>query len=90
MAGAAPRPVLQSTLDAAALIAALEEEFDRVAPTVIATDARDRALLVVVDIRRERRSVGDRLGGASPESPTRPGSPSCASCAARPGSGSWA
>jgi GTP-binding protein HflX len=58
-----PVPFFRSDLDAAALIAALEEEFDRVAPTVVATDARDRALLVVVDVRRERRSVGERLGG---------------------------
>src|SRR5262249_4189429 len=41
-------PFHRSTLDAAALVAAIEEEFDRVAPAAIATDARDRALLVVV------------------------------------------
>ena len=39
-----------------ALTEALEEEFDRVAPWAIATDARDRALLVVVDVRRPRRN----------------------------------
>jgi GTP-binding protein HflX len=54
-------PFHRSTLDAAALIDALEEEFDRVAPSAIATDARDRALLIVVDVRRSRRS--DQDGG---------------------------
>jgi GTP-binding protein HflX len=58
-----PVPFFKSELDAAALIDALEEEFDRVAPTVVATDDRDRALLIVVDVRRARRSVGERLGG---------------------------
>jgi len=48
-------PFFRSTLDPAALIEALEEEFDRVAPAAIATDKRDRALLVVVDIRRPPR-----------------------------------
>jgi GTPase len=47
-------PFHHSTLDAAALIEALEEEFDRVAPAAVATDKRDRALLVVVDVRRRR------------------------------------
>ncbi|HEY6475774.1 MAG TPA: GTPase HflX [Polyangia bacterium] len=48
-------PFHHSVLDAAALIEALEEEFDRVAPAALATDTRDRALLVVVDVRRSRR-----------------------------------
>ena len=48
-------PFHHSTLDPAALIAALEEEFDRVAPAAVATDTRDRALLVVVDVRGNRR-----------------------------------
>src|SRR5204863_289987 len=48
-------PFFRSTLDPSALIEALEEEFDRVAPAAIATDKRDRALLVVVDIRRQPR-----------------------------------
>ena len=70
-----------ATLDPAALIEALEEEFDRVAPAAVATDKRDRALLVVVDIRRPprvraRRAAGHRLGGRA--------STSCASCAAPP------
>jgi len=43
-----------SEIDAEALIAALEEEFDRVAPAAVATDGRDRALLVVVDVRSKR------------------------------------
>ena len=58
-------PFFRSTLDPAALIAALEEEFERVAPAVIATDKRDRALLVVVDIRRP-----PRVGGAPRPLPT--------------------
>jgi GTP-binding protein HflX len=51
-------PFHKSTLDAAALTEALEEEFERVAPSAIATDARDRALLVVVDVRRPARGSG--------------------------------
>jgi GTP-binding protein HflX len=43
----------RSELDSAALIEALEEEFERVAPSAVATDGRDRALLVVVDVRRK-------------------------------------
>src|SRR6185295_10175772 len=50
-------PFHRSELDSAALIEALEEEFERVAPSAVATDGRDRALLVVVDIHR-------RLNGA--------------------------
>jgi GTP-binding protein HflX len=48
-------PFFRSTLDAEALVAAIEEEFERVAPAAVATDMRDRALLVVVDIRRASR-----------------------------------
>jgi GTP-binding protein HflX len=48
-------PFHRSTIDAAALIESLQEEFDRVAPSAVATDTRDRALLVVVDVRRSRR-----------------------------------
>jgi GTP-binding protein HflX len=51
-------PFFRSTLDAAAMIDALEEEFDRVAPAAVATDRRDRALLVVVDVRRAPRAPG--------------------------------
>jgi GTP-binding protein HflX len=43
-----------SELDAAELITALEEEFDRLLPSAVATDSRDRALLVVVDVRARR------------------------------------
>ena len=50
----------RSALDAAALIGALEEEFDRVAPSAVATDARDRTLLVVVDLRRAARNGAAR------------------------------
>jgi GTPase len=52
------QPFHHSTLDAADLILALEEEFERVAPAAVATDARDRALLVVVDVHRRRASAG--------------------------------
>ncbi|HEY2729975.1 MAG TPA: GTPase HflX [Polyangia bacterium] len=48
-------PFHRSTLDAAALVAALEEEFERVAPAARVTDARDRALLVVVEVARKTR-----------------------------------
>jgi GTPase len=47
-------PFHHSVLDAAAMIEALEEEFERVAPSAVATDKRDRALLVVVDLHRKR------------------------------------
>jgi GTP-binding protein HflX len=53
-------PFHRSELDAAAMIAALEEEFERVAPSAVATDGRDRALLVVVDVRRRAKGgLGD-------------------------------
>ncbi len=55
-------PFHRSEIDAAALIEALQEEFDRVAPAAVATDTRDRALLVVVDVRRNRRP-GVPVGG---------------------------
>ncbi len=55
-----PVPFHRSTLDAEALVAALEEEFDRVAPAAVVTDGRDRALLVVVDVRRPSREPGVR------------------------------
>jgi len=51
-------PFHRSTLDAAAMIDALEEEFERVAPSAVATDRRDRALLVVVDIKQRRGGQG--------------------------------
>jgi GTP-binding protein HflX len=49
------QPFHHSDLDVTALVESLEEEFDRVAPSAVATDTRDRALLVVVDVRRNRR-----------------------------------
>ena len=55
-------PFHRSQIDAATLIEALQEEFDRVAPAAVATDTRDRALLVVVDVRRNRRP-GAPVGG---------------------------
>jgi GTP-binding protein HflX len=56
-------PFHRSSLDAAAMIEALEEEFERVAPSAIATDAGDRALLVVVDVRRPRGKGAVRTAG---------------------------
>ena len=50
-------PFHRSELDSAALIEALEEEFERVAPSAVATDGRDRALLVVVDVPRRANGV---------------------------------
>ena len=47
-----PEPFHRSRLDVAALVSALEEEFDRAAERGVATDGQDRALLVVVDIKR--------------------------------------
>src|SRR5262249_21693627 len=52
-------PFHRSTLDADALITALEEEFERVAPSAVATDARDRALLVVGDVRNRKGTSSD-------------------------------
>jgi len=50
-------PFFRSAIDARALIEALEEEFERAAPAAIATEGRDRALLVVVDIRRKKSTA---------------------------------
>ena len=54
-------PFHRSELDSVALIEALEEEFERVAPSAVATDGRDRALLVIVDVRR--KAAGAAAGG---------------------------
>jgi GTP-binding protein HflX len=59
-------PLHRSELDSAALIEALEEEFERVAPSAVATDGRDRALLVVVDVHRRAHANGNgRPDGAT-------------------------
>ncbi|HSY41325.1 MAG TPA: GTPase HflX [Polyangia bacterium] len=57
-------PFHHSTLDAVALTEALEEEFERVAPSAVATDTRARALLVVVDVR-SRRAGAPPMAGAN-------------------------
>jgi GTPase len=54
-------PFHHRTLDAEALVAAIEEEFERVAPVAVANTGRDRALLVVVDVRRKPRDRTPRL-----------------------------
>ncbi len=69
-------PFHRSELDSAAMIEALEEEFERVAPSAVATDGRDRALLVVVDLHRKprgpaRASRADDGGAAAAESVAR-------------------
>ena len=46
-------PFHRHQLDVVALMAALEEEFDRAYPRAVATAGQDRALLVVVDLRRK-------------------------------------
>ena len=51
-------PFHRSHLDVDGLVSALEEEFDRAAATGVATDGQDRALLVVVDVRRRAGSSG--------------------------------
>jgi GTP-binding protein HflX len=51
-------PFFRSHVDARALVSALEEEFDRAAPSAVATEGRDRALLVVVDIHRRKVATG--------------------------------
>ena len=62
-------PFHHSTLDAVALTEALEEEFERVAPSAVATDTRMRALLVVVELRQSSRA--NRVGslGLRPREP---------------------
>jgi GTP-binding protein HflX len=56
-------PFHRSELDSEALIDALEEEFERVAPSAVATDGRDRALLVAVDLRRKINGVVQASAG---------------------------
>jgi GTP-binding protein HflX len=68
-----PEPFHRSTLDAAALVEAIEDEFDRVAPAAVATDMRDRALLVVVDVRRPRNAARAALERPADESAARVG-----------------
>jgi GTP-binding protein HflX len=51
-------PFHRSHLDVDALVTALEEEFDRAVPRAVATDGQDRALLVVVDVRRRNAGPG--------------------------------
>src|SRR5207244_13336149 len=46
-------PFHRHQLDVVALMSALEEEFDRAYPRAVATAGQDRALLVVVDLRRK-------------------------------------
>ncbi len=60
-------PFHRSELDSEALIEALEEEFERVAPSAVATDGRDRALLVVVDVHRRPNGVPHTSLGAKVE-----------------------
>ena len=60
-------PFHRSELDSVALIEALEEEFERVAPSAVATDGRDRALLVVVDVHRRPNGVPHASLGAKVE-----------------------
>ncbi len=55
-------PFHRSQIDAGALVTALEEEFERAAPSAVATEGRDRALLVVVDIRRRKGAAGGGIG----------------------------
>jgi GTP-binding protein HflX len=61
-----PRPFHQVDVDAASLIRALEEEFERAAPVNLETRAAERALLVVVDLRQ--RSAGAGAVRSTPES----------------------
>jgi GTP-binding protein HflX len=59
-----PAPFHRSELDVDELLRALEEEFERVVPSTVATDAAERALLVVVETRQmgpQRASVPSRV-----------------------------
>jgi GTP-binding protein HflX len=55
-------PFHRSHLDVRALVTALEEEFERAAPAAVATEGRDRALLVVVDVRRRKSVPAANMG----------------------------
>lgn len=55
-------PFHHSHLDVRALVTALEEEFERAAPAAVATEGRDRALLVVVDVRRRNGAPAANMG----------------------------
>ncbi|HEX2660021.1 MAG TPA: GTPase HflX, partial [Polyangia bacterium] len=57
-------PFHRHELDVVALMSALEEEFDRAYPRAVATAGQDRALLVVVDIRRKQ---GQERKGMAPQ-----------------------
>jgi GTP-binding protein HflX len=52
-----PRPFHQTEVDAADLIAALEEEFERAVPVTVETKGAERALLVAVDLRNRPQGV---------------------------------
>ena len=80
-------PFFRSTLDADALIEALEEEFERVAPAAVATDGATARCWSSSTCAASREPRGRR---AWPSATSRAASPSCVSCAARPGCGSWA
>ncbi len=49
-----PVPFYQARVDAAALISALEEEFERTVPATVSTKGAGRAVLVVVELRKGR------------------------------------
>jgi GTP-binding protein HflX len=49
------QPFHRADVDVAELLRSLEEEFDRVVPATIATSGAERALLVVVDTKIQRR-----------------------------------
>jgi GTPase len=57
-----PVPFHQAKVDAADLVASLEEEFERVQPTTVATRGVERALLVAVSTRarKDPRAKGQR------------------------------
>jgi GTPase len=58
-----PVPFHHARLDAADLVLALEEEFERAIPTTVATAGAERALLVVVDCRRGQGSTRASVSG---------------------------
>lgn len=69
-------PFHHTTLSFDELITALEEEFDREVPAAVATDRRDRAVLVVVELRHpgargSGRSAADTAAAEMPGLPGR-------------------
>ncbi len=56
-----PEPFYRTQVDAEALVASLETEFERISPTVQANAGQDRALLVIAEITRKAPRDGTAM-----------------------------